>query len=249
MKLSLPLIGGGALACLALLAYIFLNSKEVVQVGSIKESAITKVKGKYNYSKDLVLLKDEIFNLHNNVLSIEEKVILLEKKSALEKQDLFQALYLLRQDISKLKKQLEENNAPVIDTDQNTGLPSENSDITEQTLLEETRKANLKIKEYWDKVSGDFQLESIDTQWSMNAAQTITDSFDNIPGIDAQISQIDCRTSQCFVETNLKSQADVNKFTIIFPMKVSGLLSGINYQYTPHEDGSVTVSMYLTKSK
>ena len=83
----------------------------------------------------------------------------------------------------------------------------------------------------------------------MNAAQTITDSFDNIPGIDAQISQIDCRTSQCFVETNLKSQADVNKFTIIFPMKVSGLLSGINYQYTPHEDGSVTVSMYLTKSK
>ena len=77
--------------------------------------------------------------------------------------------------------------------------------------------------------------------------QEITDLFENSPVIKAELSQIDCRATLCFVEAQLKNKDEARNFSTFFPMKIGRTLPNVNYNYETHEDGSISISMYLEK--
>lgn len=197
-----------------------------------------------NLESELSLATTDISSLGSQLKTLKQGVDALSNTS-------HQELTAVRQELSELKKLLEaiseKNNYESL----NMNRPNKNSIKSEETTLESLKEADRefaqKSLERWDVIGTSFQSEQIDGQWSTETTQKITDLFENSSIIKADLSQIDCRETLCFVEAQLKDKDEARKFSAFFPMQIGQTLPNVNYSYENHEDGSVTISMYLEK--
>lgn len=249
MNISLPLIFGSS-TILALVAYFAFNStvsqpssmtSEEIEI--IVNQAISKTRGRdtnEQYSNDISSLKDEISDLRAELIDLKQE------NPPTPNND----LRALKQEIVALRKLFEkERTTTSIQTVQNTVDKQERKpEMTEQGFKEAAENLARKNRERWENIGNTFQAETIDEQWSSNAMQTITDIFENNTAITASLSQIDCRATSCMIDVQHKDSNAANTFAVRFPRTISKIFPSADFHYENHEDGSISMSMYLVRA-
>lgn len=260
MKTPLSLVYIVGIINVALFIALLFNAKAFQSTDVDNASALieTKKQSVDNVTRVRGANADEIEHLDNSVSLINTEMLTLSSqlndlKDGLEtiSKGSQQDLIVLRQEFAELKKLLKNINDKNNQLSSNIEDPNKSNNVPERVTIDSLKEADQRLTqenlERWETMSASFQSEQIDGQWSTDTMQEITDLFENSSVIKAELSQIDCRATLCFVEAQLKNKDEARNFSTFFPMKIGRTLPNANYSYETHEDGSISVSMYLEK--
>lgn len=89
--------------------------------------------------------------------------------------------------------------------------------------------------------------EPVDPSWSEQSGTLIQRALQQKSFADAEVGQVDCRTTLCRVELSVADSDDIEDLGLRFPLAVGASLPGMTLHRTENDDGSATAVIYLTR--
>jgi hypothetical protein len=241
MKTSIPLILTGSLAVIGMSIYTLSNDTTVQHANTAASTVDITNTGH--------IALDEGGRSVNDVETVLREFSVLRSELA----TLNPTIQRLSLEVGELKVKLAALS--------NQSSDGENSDTT---FIEISDQANFKPETAADMIARNeeeekkndehigviknaFQTQNTDEQWSADVTDTITAVFANKSFLDAELSQVQCRSTLCIVEVEHRDSSAVDEFDMEFQMQIGGQLPQTNYTSTQNDDGSVTVTMYMAR--
>lgn len=101
-------------------------------------------------------------------------------------------------------------------------------------------------------IHNQFLQENINESWSENTRHLITQLFDTTnkeeQSVNSALNNLQCRATVCRAEIVHQDRQSAEEFALRFPQQLAGVLPEVTYQNDIHEDGTVSVVMYLASS-
>jgi len=96
-----------------------------------------------------------------------------------------------------------------------------------------------------------FANQEQDYGWSAQASDSITRYFDERVGqwdkYSSELSGVQCGGALCKMQVTHMNQEAADAFALEFPLTMAGEMSDISYDYQTLADGSVSVTLYLSR--
>lgn len=190
-------------------------------------------------AKEFTALKEEVARLRNALYA--GQVLAPEGTPLLVLRD---ELGSLRADVSNLQRQ-------ILDL-ASAGQPAGDVDLDRASPLDEDMEADAAQAEqqFFASVESQLSQEVVDSNWSMNASETISKAFEQSELSEYSVSVIDCRSTLCRVDIVIDENQNANIGEL--PMRLLPVIvdsfPGFSMQVPDDPDSSTTV-VYLSSEK
>ncbi|MGH8593313.1 MAG: hypothetical protein ACREV3_05505 [Gammaproteobacteria bacterium] len=164
---------------------------------------------------------------------------------------------LLKADLDIVRRQIKEQaaHAPAgsdvaassVATD--PAFPSEEAGVADsleaETIAAEEEKRE--VEERMQALESSLQNEPLDSDWSPQAREQITEVFASKELAETSLEHIECRSTLCRVEVEHDDLRKRREFELWFPFKVAEILPRIAMRYVENDNGSSGTIIYLAR--